>query len=98
MLELVETERDYVRDLGVVVDGYMEILKTMVLSDELKTTIIWANIPAIFEFHKLYLPWLTALLVLIFACVFFRTFQTEIEKCLENYTTILAPRLSNTYK
>lgn len=52
--ELVETERDYVRDLSSVVDGYMANLQTMELPEDLvgKDKIIFANIAQILDFHK----------------------------------------------
>jgi hypothetical protein len=56
LLELVETERDYVRDLASVVDGYMANLQTMELPEDLqgKDKIIFANIAQILDFHKTY--------------------------------------------
>uniref|UniRef100_A0A1I7YYE4 Rho guanine nucleotide exchange factor 25 n=1 Tax=Steinernema glaseri TaxID=37863 RepID=A0A1I7YYE4_9BILA len=52
--ELVETERDYVRDLASVVDGYMAHLSTIELPEDLqgKDKIIFANVAQILEFHK----------------------------------------------
>ena len=54
LMELVETERDYVRDLSSVVDGYMANLESMDLPEDLvgKDKIIFANIAQILEFHK----------------------------------------------
>lgn len=52
--ELVETERDYVRDLTSVVDGYIANLSSMELPEDLqgKDKIIFANIAQICDFHK----------------------------------------------
>ncbi|KAH7719015.1 RhoGEF domain containing protein [Aphelenchoides avenae] len=52
--ELVETERDYVRDLTSVVDGYIVNLSSMELPEDLrgKDKIIFANIAQICDFHK----------------------------------------------
>lgn len=54
LMELVETERDYVKDLSSVVDGYMANLQTMELPENLvgKDKIIFANIAQILDFHK----------------------------------------------
>nr|AVV64040.1 Bm4418 [Anisakis simplex] len=54
LMELVETERDYVKDLSSVVDGYMANLQTMDLPEDLvgKDKIIFANIAQILDFHK----------------------------------------------
>jgi hypothetical protein len=53
-MELAETERDYVRDLTSVVDGYIANLTQMQLPDDLigKDKIIFANIEQILDFHK----------------------------------------------
>lgn len=57
MQELVETERDYVRDLGLVVDGYMQVMRgdDMPMPEDLssgKDKIIFGNIEAIYEWHR----------------------------------------------
>ncbi|KAM3722370.1 Triple functional domain protein [Dirofilaria immitis] len=54
LMEFVETERDYVKDLSSVVDGYMANLQTMELPEDLvgKDKIIFANIAQILDFHK----------------------------------------------
>ncbi|TKR93469.1 hypothetical protein L596_007922 [Steinernema carpocapsae] len=54
LTELVETERDYVRDLTSVVEGYMAHLSAIELPEDLqgKDKIIFANIAQILEFHK----------------------------------------------
>ncbi|VDK85708.1 unnamed protein product [Onchocerca ochengi] len=55
LMELVDTERDYVKDLSSVVDGYMANLQTMELPEDLvgKDKIIFANIAQILDFHKM---------------------------------------------
>lgn len=52
--ELVETERQYVTDLSLVVDGYIAELSNVDLPEDLagKDKIIFANIAQILEFHK----------------------------------------------
>jgi hypothetical protein len=52
--ELVETERQYVVDLALIVEGYMAELSNMDLPEDLagKDKIIFANIAQILEFHK----------------------------------------------
>ncbi len=53
-MELVETERDYVRDLGSVVDGYIRTVGEIDLPEDVKgkDRIVFANIQQIAEFHK----------------------------------------------
>lgn len=92
LMELVETEKDYVRDLSSVVDGYIANLEKMELPADLvgKDKIIFANIAQILEFHKksvqFFIPLLPydplpqMLMVLLFS-----SFLKEIEKCLDNY-------------
>ncbi|OQR72768.1 triple functional domain protein-like [Tropilaelaps mercedesae] len=67
--ELVETEKDYVRDLGLVVEGYMMAIRSEAISvpedlKEGKEKIVFGNIEAIYEWHR-------------------DLFQAELEKCLE---------------
>jgi len=57
--ELAETERDYVRDLGLVVEGYFEIMRRdppeVVMPEDLKNgkdKIVFGNIEAIYEWHR----------------------------------------------
>jgi len=69
MQELVETERDYVRDLRGVVEGYLEFMRKeeIPVPDDLKNgkdKIVFGNIEAIFEWHR-------------------DSFLAELEKCLE---------------
>lgn len=54
LMELVETEQDYVRDLTSVVEGYIGNLEKMDLPADLvgKDKIIFANISQILDFHK----------------------------------------------
>ncbi|KAM9852577.1 LOW QUALITY PROTEIN: triple functional domain protein-like [Aulostomus maculatus] len=54
MLELVETERDYVRDLGSVVEGYMSRMKEEGVPDDMrgKDKMVFGNIHQIYDWHK----------------------------------------------
>ncbi|XP_054596375.2 triple functional domain protein isoform X2 [Nothobranchius furzeri] len=54
LLELVETERDYVRDLGSVVEGYMSRMKEEGAPDDMrgKDKIVFGNIHQIYDWHK----------------------------------------------
>lgn len=54
--ELVDSEKDYVKDLGLIVDGFMATLQQMDLPENLrgKDRIVFANIQQIYEFHKKY--------------------------------------------
>lgn len=54
--ELVETEKLYVEDLGLVVEGYMATMKTNVVPDYLegKDKIVFGNIHQIYDWHKDY--------------------------------------------
>lgn len=53
--ELVETERAYVTDLALIIDGYVASINQMELSDEdrEKMKIVFANINQILDFHKM---------------------------------------------
>ncbi|CAL1284954.1 unnamed protein product [Larinioides sclopetarius] len=67
--ELVDTERDYVRDLGLLVEGYLNLMRTneIPVPEDLKDgkdKIVFGNIEAIYEWHR-------------------DSFCAEIEKCLE---------------
>ncbi|XP_067120464.1 LOW QUALITY PROTEIN: triple functional domain protein-like [Centruroides vittatus] len=67
--ELVETEKDYVRDLGNIVEGYMEYMKSSdsAVPEDLKNgkdKIIFGNVEAIYEWHRDF-------------------FLAELEKCLD---------------
>ncbi|XP_064409238.1 triple functional domain protein isoform X3 [Latimeria chalumnae] len=52
--ELVETERDYVRDLGYVVEGYIAVMKEDGVPDDMKgkDKIVFGNIHQIYDWHK----------------------------------------------
>ncbi len=58
MEELVETERDYVMNLGFVVNGYLELMRNeteIQVPEDLKNgkdKIIFGNIEAIYEWHR----------------------------------------------
>ncbi|XP_054168733.1 triple functional domain protein-like [Oppia nitens] len=68
--ELVETERDYVYNLGLIVDGYLELMRNesdIQVPEDLKNgkdKIVFGNIEAIYDWHR-------------------DSFLAEIEKCLE---------------
>ena len=57
--ELVDTERDYVRDLGLVVEGYFDLMRRdppeVLMPEDLKNgkdKIVFGNIQAIYEWHR----------------------------------------------
>uniref|UniRef100_A0A4W5PRL2 Uncharacterized protein n=1 Tax=Hucho hucho TaxID=62062 RepID=A0A4W5PRL2_9TELE len=54
LLELVETERDYVRDLGSVVEGYVSKMKEDGVPDDMrgKDKIVFGNIHQIYDWHR----------------------------------------------
>uniref|UniRef100_A0A673ZFX6 Trio Rho guanine nucleotide exchange factor a n=1 Tax=Salmo trutta TaxID=8032 RepID=A0A673ZFX6_SALTR len=54
LLELVETERDYVRDLGLVVESYMTRMKEEGVPDDMKgkDKIVFGNIHQIYDWHR----------------------------------------------
>ena len=59
--ELVDTEKDYVRDLGLVVEGYMALMRNpdcdIPMPEDLKSgkdKMVFGNIEAIYEWHKRY--------------------------------------------
>ncbi|XP_046887928.1 triple functional domain protein [Hypomesus transpacificus] len=54
LLELVETERDYVRDLGSVVEGYISRMKEEGVPDDMrgKEKMVFGNIHQIYDWHK----------------------------------------------
>ncbi|KAG8512622.1 LOW QUALITY PROTEIN: Triple functional domain protein [Galemys pyrenaicus] len=68
--ELVETERDYVRDLGCVVEGYMALMKEDGVPDDMKgkDKIVFGNIHQIYDWHREYV----------------RDVAYQLEKCLED--------------
>ena len=61
--ELIKTEKDYVRDLSYIVEGYLAIIdnpnppvpKPESFSDT-KKRLLFANIESIYKFHKEYVP------------------------------------------
>ncbi|XP_049606503.1 triple functional domain protein isoform X2 [Syngnathus scovelli] len=54
LLDLVETEREYIRDLSQVVEGYMSRMKEEGVRDDMKgkDKIVFGNIHQIFDWHK----------------------------------------------
>lgn len=57
--ELIETEKDYVNNLGIIVDGYVNLLRSETsdtpIPEDLKNgkeKIIFGNIEAIYDWHK----------------------------------------------
>lgn len=67
--ELVDTERDYVRDLGFLVEGYLNLMRNdeIPVPEDLKNgkdKIVFGNVEAIYEWHR-------------------DSFCAEIEKCIE---------------
>ncbi|KAG8537726.1 hypothetical protein GDO81_024021, partial [Engystomops pustulosus] len=52
--ELVQTERDYVKDLGVVVEGFIPRIQEKGSSEEMngKDKIVFGNIHQIYDWHK----------------------------------------------
>ncbi|CAG0879502.1 unnamed protein product [Darwinula stevensoni] len=61
MQELVDTERDYVKDLGLIVDGYLALMRDPDCDTPMpeplkegKDKIIFGNIEAIYEWHRDY--------------------------------------------
>ncbi|TRZ01260.1 hypothetical protein DNTS_008042 [Danionella cerebrum] len=71
LLELVETERDYVRDLSLVVEGYMARMREDGVPDDMKgkDKMVFGNIQQIYDWHKEYVS---------------SFFLGELEKCLED--------------
>lgn len=57
LIELIETEKDYVENLKVIVEGYMQLLRSENngVPEDLKNgkeKIIFGNIENIYEWHK----------------------------------------------
>ncbi|XP_023816065.1 triple functional domain protein isoform X5 [Oryzias latipes] len=54
LLELVETEREYVRDLCMLVEGYMSMMKEEGVPDDMKgkDKIVFSNVHDIYVWHK----------------------------------------------
>ncbi|XP_028430627.1 rho guanine nucleotide exchange factor 25 isoform X1 [Perca flavescens] len=57
LTELIETERLYVEDLGLIVQGYMGTMANQVVPEDLKgkDRIVFGNIQQIYDWHKNYL-------------------------------------------
>ncbi|XP_034726234.1 rho guanine nucleotide exchange factor 25 isoform X2 [Etheostoma cragini] len=57
LTELIETERLYVEDLGLVVQGYMGTMANQVVPEDLKgkDRIVFGNIRQIYDWHRNYL-------------------------------------------
>ncbi|KAM6977783.1 rho guanine nucleotide exchange factor 25, partial [Aplochiton taeniatus] len=56
LTELIETEKLYVADLGLIVEGYMATMHTKGIPDDMKgkDKIVFGNIHQIFDWHKDY--------------------------------------------
>ncbi|XP_077386007.1 rho guanine nucleotide exchange factor 25 isoform X2 [Festucalex cinctus] len=56
LTELIETERLYVEDLGLIVQGYMETMTNQGVPEDLKgkDRIVFGNIHQIYDWHKSY--------------------------------------------
>ncbi|XP_077458102.1 rho guanine nucleotide exchange factor 25 isoform X2 [Stigmatopora argus] len=54
--ELIETEKHYVADLGLIVEGYMATMNSKVIPEDMKgkDKIVFGNIHQIFDWHKDY--------------------------------------------
>uniref|UniRef100_A0A8C2Q317 Rho guanine nucleotide exchange factor 25 n=1 Tax=Cyprinus carpio TaxID=7962 RepID=A0A8C2Q317_CYPCA len=52
--ELIQTEKDYVKDLGIVVEGFMKIIEEKGVPDDMKgkEKIVFGNIHQIYDWHK----------------------------------------------
>ncbi|KAM4559204.1 kalirin isoform 1-T1 [Odontesthes bonariensis] len=52
--ELIQTEKDYVKDLGIVVEGFMNWIKDKGVPDDMKgkDKIVFGNIHQIYEWHR----------------------------------------------
>nr|XP_060630961.1 kalirin isoform X6 [Anolis sagrei ordinatus] len=52
--ELVQTEKDYVKDLGIVVEGFMKRIEEKGVPDDMKgkDKIVFGNIHQIYDWHK----------------------------------------------
>uniref|UniRef100_A0A803VLF1 Trio Rho guanine nucleotide exchange factor n=1 Tax=Ficedula albicollis TaxID=59894 RepID=A0A803VLF1_FICAL len=71
--ELVETERDYVRDLGYVVEGYMALMKEDGVPDDMKgkDKIVFGNIHQIYDWHREYVLYILKQYSILIWHVFF---------------------------
>ncbi|OWA50992.1 Triple functional domain protein [Hypsibius exemplaris] len=52
--ELVDTERDYVKDLGLIIDGYLTYMHDNAMPDDMngREKLIFGNIQQIYMFHR----------------------------------------------
>ncbi|XP_051985930.1 kalirin-like [Xyrauchen texanus] len=52
--EMVQTERDYVKDLGIIVEGYMRKIREKGVPEDMtgKDKIVFGNIHQIYDWHK----------------------------------------------
>lgn len=52
--ELIQTEKDYVKDLGIVVEGFMKRIEEKGIPDDMKgkDKIVFGNIHQIYDWHK----------------------------------------------
>ncbi|XP_051566267.1 kalirin-like [Myxocyprinus asiaticus] len=52
--ELIQTEKDYVKDLGIVVEGFMKTIEDKGVPDDMKgkDKIVFGNIHQIYDWHK----------------------------------------------
>ncbi|XP_075870077.1 kalirin isoform X2 [Nelusetta ayraudi] len=52
--ELIQTEKDYVKDLGIVVEGYMKRIEEKGVPDDMKgkDKIVFGNIHQIYDWHR----------------------------------------------
>ncbi|RMC15912.1 hypothetical protein DUI87_08117 [Hirundo rustica rustica] len=84
--ELVETERDYVRDLGYVVEGYMALMKEDGVPDDMKgkDKIVFGNIHQIYDWHREYVLHLKNIRLTLGINSSGIQIQGELEKCLED--------------
>lgn len=56
MMEMVQTERDYVKSLGYIIENYVPLLQSSNISQMLRSqrNVIFGNIEKIYEFHNCY--------------------------------------------
>ncbi|GFY64876.1 pleckstrin homology domain-containing family G member 4B [Trichonephila inaurata madagascariensis] len=56
MMEMIQTERDYVKSLGYIIENYMPLLQNSNVSQSLRSqrNVIFGNIEKIYEFHNCY--------------------------------------------
>ncbi|KAG8198143.1 hypothetical protein JTE90_006895 [Oedothorax gibbosus] len=56
MMEMVQTERDYVKSLGYIIENYVPLLQSTTVSQQLRSqrNVIFGNLEKIYEFHNCY--------------------------------------------